>query len=152
MRRGRHPQASNGPILVLDPNATHTLATVRGLGQAGWRVMMAGSEPKADAFAATSKYVESYQRLPDTRGEATPVEVALLELVHRHKCQAVVICSDATIARLRDLDIGVPTIPQMDRGLDRLTDKITLGLVCSDAGVMYPRTWSTESVELRVIA
>lgn len=138
---------SKGPILVLDPVSRLALATVRGLGRAGWRVMVAGSEPKAVALAATSKYAESYHRIPDPSGEAAPVEAALLELVRRYGCQVVVPCNDGTIARLRDLDVGAPTVPRMDGGLDRLTDKISLGLVCSEAGVMYPRTWSTDGTE-----
>jgi predicted ATP-grasp superfamily ATP-dependent carboligase len=147
MRPGRHLRASKGPILVLDPVHRYVLATVRGLGRAGWRVIVAGSEPKAVALAATSRYVESYHRIPDPWGEAAPVEAALSELVRRFDCKVVVPCSDGTIARLRDLDLGAPTVPRMDGGLDRLTDKVSLGLVCSEAGVIYPRTWSTDNAE-----
>lgn len=147
MRAGRHLRTSQGSILVLDPTHRYALATVRGLGRAGWRVIVAGSEPKAAAIAAASKYAESYERIPDPWGEAAPVQAALLELVRRFDCRVVVPCSDGTIARLRDLDIGAPTVPRMDGSLDRLTDKVDLGLVCAEAGVMYPRTWSTDHVE-----
>jgi predicted ATP-grasp superfamily ATP-dependent carboligase len=147
MRPGWHLRVSNGPILVLDPLGGDALATVRGLGRAGWRVIVAGSEPKAVALAATSKFAESYHRIPDPWGEAAPVEAALQELVRRNGCQVVMPCRDGTIARLRDLDVGAPTVPRMDDGLDRLTDKISLGLVCSEAGVIYPRTWSTDGIE-----
>jgi predicted ATP-grasp superfamily ATP-dependent carboligase len=147
MPPGRHSRVKKGPILVLDPKSRLALATVRGLGRAGWRVIVAGSEPKAVALAAHSKYAESYHRIPDPWGEAAPVEAALLELVRGHGCQVVVPCHDGTIARLRDLDVGAPTVPRMDRGLDRLTDKISLGHVCAEAGVMYPRTWSTDGME-----
>jgi hypothetical protein len=84
----------------------------------------------------------SYTRLPDPHGEETPFETALAQLVRGRRCQAIVAVSDATIARLRDLDIGVPTVPRMDTGLDRVIDKVSLAAVCADAGVMYPPTWS----------
>jgi predicted ATP-grasp superfamily ATP-dependent carboligase len=147
MPPARDLQMKKGPILVLDPGSRLALATVRGLGRAGWRVIVAGSEPKAHALAAQSKYAESYHRIPDPWGEGAPVEAALLELVRGHGCQVVVLCHDGTIARLRDLDVGAPTVPRMDHALDRLTDKISLGLVCAEAGVMYPRTWSAEGTE-----
>jgi predicted ATP-grasp superfamily ATP-dependent carboligase len=147
MRPARHVRATKGPILVLDPVLRNALATVRGLGRTGWRVIVAGSEPKGVALASTSKHAESYHRIPDPWGEAAPFEAALLELVHRHHCQAVVACRDGTIARLRNLVVGVPTVPRMDGGLDRVTDKVSLGLACLDAGVMYPKTWSTDNAE-----
>lgn len=140
-------RVSKGPILVLDPLGGDALATVRGLGRAGWRVIVAGAEPKALALAATSKYAESYHRIPDPRGEAAPVQAALQRLVRRHGCRVVIPCHDATIARLRNLDVGAPTVPRMDGGLDLLTDKLDLGHVCSDAGVMYPSTWSIDGAE-----
>lgn len=147
MRRRRNVRANKGPILVVDPVSRHALATVRGLGRAGWRVVVAGSEPKAVALAAASKYAESYHRIPDPWGDAVSVEAALRDLVRRYGCQVVLPCSDGTIARLRDLDVGAPTIPQMGSGLDRLTDKLSLGLVCKAARVMYPMTWSADGIE-----
>lgn len=140
-------RVNSGPILVLDPFGGDALATVRGLGRAGWRVIVAGVEPKALALAASSKYAESYHRIPDPRGEAAPVEAALRGLVRRHGCRVVIPCHDATIARLRNLDVGAPTIPRMDGALDLLTDKLDLGHVCSEASVMYPRTWSLDGAD-----
>lgn len=92
------------------------------------------------AAAATSKYVESYHRIPDPWGQAAPVAAALQRIVRRYGCQVVVPCYDGTIARLRGLSIGAPTVPHLDAAFDRLTDKVELALVCSDAGVTYPRT------------
>ena len=123
------------------------MATVRGLGRAGWRVIVAGGDPKDAALAATSKYVEAYHRIPDPRGEAAPVEAALQDVVRRRGCRAVVICYDGTIARLRGLNLGVPTVPILDDALDRLIDKANLAVVCSDAGVIYPRTWLADGTE-----
>jgi hypothetical protein len=147
MRPGRHTSPSKGPVLVLDPTSRHALATVRGLGRAGWRVIVAGSEPKLDALAATSKYAESYHRIPDPWGDAEAVEAAVRGIVTRYACQAVVACNDGTIARLRGLDLGVPTVPRMDDGLDRVIDKVSLALVCAQAGVLYPKTWSFDETE-----
>lgn len=145
MKPTRHPRTADGPILVLDPIGRHAVAAVRGLGRAGWGVVVAGSERRADALAGTSRYAaRPYERLPDPHGEAAPFEAALALLVRRRRCQAVVAVSDSTIARLRDLSIGVPTVPGMDAGLDRVIDKVTLAAVCADAGVMYPPTWSAE--------
>lgn len=148
MRPNRRSGPSEGPILVLDPISRHALATVRGLGRAGWRVMVAGAERKGAALAARSKYVEAYHRIPDPWGEAPPAEAALQDIIQRYGCQAVVPCYDGTIARLRGLTVGVPTVPRLDDALDRLTDKLDLGLVCSDASVMYPRTWPADATEL----
>lgn len=140
-------RVNSGPILVLDPFGGDALATVRGLGRAGWRVIVAGVEPKALALAASSKYAESYHQIPDPRGEAAPLEAALQRLVRSLGCRVVVPCHDATIARLRNLDVGAPTVPRMDGALDLLIDKLDLGQVCAEAGVMYPRTWSLDGAE-----
>lgn len=130
-----------GSVIVLDPTTRHGLATVRGLGRAGWRVHVAGPEPRTDALAAVSRHAASYHRIPSPWGAAAPFRAALGRLVATHGCAAIVACSDVTIARLRHLDIGVPTVPQLDAALDRLTDKYELAQVCADAGVLYPRSW-----------
>lgn len=145
MKPDRHPRAGEGPVLVLDPVGRHAVAAVRGLGRAGWDVVVAGVDRRIDALAAWSRYATGeYERVPDPHGEAEPFEVALRELVQRRGCQAIVAISDSTIARLRELDVGVPTVPRMDSGLDRVLDKAGLGAVCADAGVMYPPTWAPE--------
>ncbi len=142
MKPNRHLRTGEGPILVLDPISRHTVAAVRGLGRAGWGVVVAGSERRSSALAAMSRYAAGpYARLPDPHGEAAPFEAALTQLVRRRRCQAIVAVSDSTIARLRDLDIGVPTVPRRDTGFDRVIDKVSLAAVCAEAGVMYPETW-----------
>ena len=139
----RHPRSGAGPILVLDPIGRHAVAAVRGLGRAGWDVVVAGSERQADALAARSRYAAApYEHLPDPHGEAAPFEAALAGVVRRRGCQAIVAVSDSTIARLRHLEVGVPTLPRMDAALDRVIDKLSLAAVCADANVMYPPTWS----------
>ena len=103
---------------------------------------MAGFDRRADALAARSRYASGrYERLPDPHGEAAPFEAALADVVRRRGCQAVVAISDSTIARLRHLNIGVPTVPRMDAALDRVIDKVDLAASCADAGVAYPPTW-----------
>ena len=139
----RHPRAQAGPILVLDPVARHAVAAVRGLGRAGWDVVVAGYKRPADALAAKSRYASgAYERLPDPHGEAAPYEEALAEVVRRRGCQAVVAVSDSTIARLRQIDVPVPTVPPMNAGLDRVIDKLGLGAIAAGADVDYPSTWS----------
>jgi predicted ATP-grasp superfamily ATP-dependent carboligase len=139
----RHPPTRRGPVLVLDPIGRHAVAAVRGLGRAGWEVVVAGSESQADALAASSRYAAGrYERLPDPHGEAAPFEAALAEVVHSRGCQAIVAVSDSTIARLRHLDVDVPTLPRMDAALDRVIDKVSLAAVCADAHITYPPTWS----------
>jgi ATP-grasp in the biosynthetic pathway with Ter operon len=132
----------DGSILVLDPIARHAVAAVRGLGETGWQVVVAGFDRLGDALAARSRYASGrYERLPDPHGAAAPFEAALAEVVARRRCQAVVAISDSTIARLRQLDIGVPTVPRMDDALDRVLDKVDLASSCAEAGVAYPPTW-----------
>jgi hypothetical protein len=142
MKVRRHPRASGGPILVLDPARRHAVAAVRGLSRAGWEVVVGGSQRQVDALAALSKHrTGPYEHLPDPHGEPGPFETALAEVVRRRGCQAIVAISDSTIAQLRGLDVGVPTVPPMSTGLDRVLDKVDLAAVCRDAGVMYPTTW-----------
>lgn len=137
-----HPRTLDGPILVLDPIARHTVAAVRGLGRAGWDVVVGGYDRSADALAARSRYVSGpYERLPDPHGSPAPFEAALREVVRRRHVQAVVVVSDSTIAQLRRLTIDVPTIPRMDAALDRILDKVDLSASCAAAGVRYPPTW-----------
>jgi predicted ATP-grasp superfamily ATP-dependent carboligase len=148
MEPNRHPRTGDGPILVLDPVLGHSVAAVRGLGRVGWNVVVAGAERRAEAPASWSKYVtEPYTRLPDPHGDAAPFGAALSELVRRRRCQAIVAIADGTIARLRQLDIGVPTVPRMDAGLDRVIDKMSLASVCSEAGVLYPPTWTPDLID-----
>ena len=145
MQPRRHPRTRGGPILVLDPIGRHAVAAVRGLGRAGWHVVVAGSERHADALAARSRYAAGpYERLPDPHGEAAPFEAALAKVVRGRGCQAIVAVSDSTIARLRHLDVDVPTLPRMNAALDRVIDKVSLAAVCADAHVMYPPTWTPE--------
>jgi len=134
-------RARKGTVLVLDAGTRHALAAVRGLGHAGWDVVVAGSEPRAAAVAAASRYVTDYHRLPTPWRAAAPFEHALAGIVRRHGCRAVVACSDVTVARLRGLEIGAPTVPTLDHTLDLVSDKLLLAGVCSDVGVMYPTTW-----------
>lgn len=142
----RHRRTGDGPILVLDPVPRHAVAAVRGLGRAGWEVVVAGSERRSDAIAAWSRYAHPpYVRLPDPHADAEPFERALTQLIRRRRIQAVVAITDATIARLRGLDLGIATVPRLDAGLDRIIDKVELARVCAAAGVMYPRTWSPGS-------
>ncbi len=118
------------------------MAAVRGLGRAGWDVVVAGAERRPDALASLSKYaVGPYERLPDPYAEAAPFEAALSAVVRRRGCQAIVAVSDSTIARLRHLDIDVPTVPRMDAALDWVIDKVDLAAACAEAGVAYPATW-----------
>lgn len=138
----RHPRTHYGPVVVLDPVARHAVAAVRGLGRAGWGVVVAGSDRRIDALAAMSRFaIRPYERLPDPHGEASLFEAALHELVRRRDCQAIVAISDSTIAQLQRIDVGVPTVPRMGPALDRIIDKVVLADACADAGVMYPPTW-----------
>lgn len=130
-----------GPVIVLDPTTRHSLATVRGLGRAGWSVMVAGREPRIAALAGVSRYAASYHQIPNPWGPAAPMATALRQLARRHGAVAIVACSDVTIARLRHLEMDVPTVPQLDSALDRLTDKYELSHICAEVGVRYPQSW-----------
>ncbi len=77
-------------------------------------------------------------------GPAEPVRQAVLELSRTHKLTAAVIGTDATIARLRNLELGLPTVPQMNRALDCVIDKYALVTACDAAGVSYPATWRAD--------
>ena len=131
-----------GPILVLDPIARHTVAAVRGLGMAGWDVVVAGFDRPSDAIASRSRYARRpYERLPDPHGPAAPFGAALAEVVRRRGCQAVVAVSDSTIAQLRGLSPDLAAVPRLDASLDRIIDKVDLASSCATAGVAYPTTW-----------
>lgn len=138
MRRGR---STVGTALVLDPAARHALATVRGLGCAGWDVHVAGAEPRRKAFAAASRFATHYHRVPSAAGPAEPFRSALLQVIGRHGIDVVVPCQDSTIARLQSLGLSLPTMPAIDAALDALIDKCDLAKSCVAAGVMYPETW-----------
>ncbi len=107
-------------------------------------MVVAGAEPKRDALAAASRYAVAYHRIPNPWHAARPFETALRALVAEHACEAIVTCSDVTMARLEGLDVGAPTLPVLDDALHRVTDKVTLAEVCAEAGVMYPRTVSAD--------
>jgi predicted ATP-grasp superfamily ATP-dependent carboligase len=137
---------SRPAVMVLDPTTRHSVAVVRGLGRAGWRVVVAGHEPVTAVLAPVSRYAASYHRIPSPWRAAAPFASSVRRLAERHRCAAVVACSDSTIARLRGLDIGIPTMPHMDRSLDRLTDKHELARVCAEAGVRYPPSWLADNL------
>jgi hypothetical protein len=132
--------ASHSTVLVTDPRSWHALATVRDLARAGRVVVVAGDEARTRAYAAASRYVAAYERLPSLDGPAAPVRSAMEEIVARHRIVAVITCSDRTIARLRHLDVCVPTVPEMGPGLDAVIDKLELAKVCQLADVAYPAT------------
>jgi predicted ATP-grasp superfamily ATP-dependent carboligase len=88
-----------------------------------------------------SRHTDAYVRIPDPFGPAAPVEVALDRLIRRHAIRAIVPCYDATVARLRSLSLGLPTVPVLDAALDRVTDKVALAETCRLAGARYPETW-----------
>lgn len=151
-RRGPRDNSEHVPadrrraILVLDPGTRHALAAVRAIGRAGWRAIVAGGEHRRDAIAAASRYCAAYHRIPNIWGPGRPVEAAISELVDRYHIDAALLCSDVTIARLRQLSIGIPTVPELSESLDRVTDKLELQDVCAMAGVMYPETVPTREL------
>ena len=135
------PMKNAGPILVLDPSTVTALAAVRGLGRAGWRVIVAGSERRSRAVAGQSRYVERYYRIPSPHGPAAPFRAAMDRLLTASRPLVVVAGSDPTAVRLHDMALPVPTVPLGGSGFATVTDKLELGAVCERAGVRYPETW-----------
>jgi ATP-grasp in the biosynthetic pathway with Ter operon len=143
----RGPDATDGrTILVLDADARHSMAAIRGLSRAGWRVVVAGYDRPWLEPAARSRHTAGYERIPNPFGPAAPFAAALEEIVARRRVTAILACYDGTIARLQSIDPPVPTSPVLGAALDSLSDKLALEEVCRRAGVLYPPTFPVTSL------
>lgn len=130
-------------MLVLDPWMRASLAAVRALGRAPeFSVGVAGADlGRLEAGpAASSRWVECYDVLPDPNGPQERFQDALVDLVRRRGYDVVMSTSDATLARLSRLQLPVPTFPDLGHAYQALTDKSGLAKVCAQAGVPYPQT------------
>ena len=103
-----------------------------------------GSQDTSPGTARTrpaSRFAAGYLRIPALDGPAEPVRDAVLDIVRTHGLAAAVMGTDATIARLRTLELEIPTVPEMGPPLDCVVDKYALIGACGAAGVAYPPTW-----------
>jgi predicted ATP-grasp superfamily ATP-dependent carboligase len=130
-------------VLVLDASARQALAAVRSLGRRGHDVGTAGYRPIE--LAGLSRYAARYHELPDPRGAAEPFARALVETIESHSYDVVIASDEATLARFRADSPTAPTYPKIDDSWVRLTDKVTLAELCTEAHVAYPRTLSPAS-------
>jgi hypothetical protein len=143
---------SKGPrVLLLGDRPVVALAACRALGRAGFDVAVTGSRDLE--VAGVSRHASRYHRIPPIDGAGDGWSLALRALVKSVGYDVVVATSDAGVARLLDLDIPVPTCPEIsDRHLS-LIDKGYLATLCAEASVDYPRTQrSRTSDEDEVVA
>lgn len=135
-----------GPVLALDAWERMAVAVCRGLGRHGIEVGVAGHDPSTD-YAAHSRHVARYHRVPDRTAAAAPYEEALHGIVEKHGYVAIVSCHDATLARLASIDLPAPTLSVLDTAWHTVQDKAALGELCERIGVAYPTTERIENVD-----
>jgi hypothetical protein len=135
-----------GPrVLLLGDRPVVALAACRALSRAGYDVGVTGS--RALEVAGVSRHASRYHRIPPIDGAVGDWRTALRALVKDVGYDVVVATSDAGVARLLDLDLPVPTCPEIsDRHLS-LIDKGRLATLCAEASVDYPRTHRSRTAE-----
>jgi len=134
----KRPTPVGRRVLLLGDRPVVALAACRALGRAGYEVGVTGS--RALEVAGVSRHASRYHRIPPIDGVVDDWSAALRTLVDDEGYDVVVATSDAGVARLLDLDLPVPTCPEIsDRHLP-LIDKGQLASLCAAASVDYPYT------------
>lgn len=132
------PRRAGPRVLLLGDRPVVALAACRALGRAGFDVGVTGS--RALEVAGVSRFASRYHRIPPIDGSGGDWQTALQALVVDFRYDVVVATSDAGVARLLDLDLPVPTCPEISDRHASLIDKGRLATLCAEASVDYPRT------------
>ncbi len=144
-RDERRRNAGRSRVLVLGDRTEVALAACRALGRAGYVVGVTGWRRFDEA--GVSRHVSRYHRIPRHDVDGGAWARALRRLVRSNAYDVVVASSDAGVAALLELDLPVPTCPQISPTNLALIDKARLADLCAEAGVRYPRTEQPRTVE-----
>lgn len=134
--RAKRPPPARIRVLLLGDRPLVALAACRALGRAGYDVDVSGST--ALEVAGLSRYANRHHRIPPIDGPDW--RPAFEALVRDGGYEVVVATSDAGVARLLQMDLPIPTCPQLSQRHVPLLDKGELAALCATANVDYPRT------------
>jgi hypothetical protein len=132
-------------VLILGERPVVALSACRALGRAGYDVGVTGWRHRE--VAGMWRHVSRYHQRPANRRHVDQWSRAVRTLVPAGGYDVVVATSDAEVACLLDLDLPVPTCPEISYRHLSLIDKGRLATLCMEASVDYPRTYRPLTAE-----
>lgn len=140
----RREERRRHAVLVLDGEQRASLAVVRSLGSAGYRVVAGASTPRALAFA--SKYASGRVVLPDPLADPSAYLGAVRAAVDEHGCSVVLpVTEPSALALLGDPELSDRLPMPRPEAFHAANDKVELLARAERLGLDVPRFTTLEA-------